>query len=148
MVTLAYFPHNRHGSKQYLILTTLYITVGLKGSERSISESLPSLIDSALSIFIYIPLKIVQIVLLVLKKHFCKLDQIQGWNLCQLEVLDCQEVPWPITATEMKYCIEDCEWPAKNIAYECSINLLTGRTHQVFLCHCHCTLPSLPFLCL
>ncbi|KAL8143834.1 hypothetical protein V2J09_016866 [Rumex salicifolius] len=58
-------------------------------------------------------------------------DEIEGWNLCQLEVLDCKEVPWPNTDTERKHGIEDCGWPVKKIAYECHINLLTGRTHQI-----------------
>lgn len=58
-------------------------------------------------------------------------DFIKGWNLCQLEVLECKEVPWPNAVTEKKYCVEDCGWPSQHIAYECKINLLTGRTHQV-----------------
>ncbi|XP_038894648.1 RNA pseudouridine synthase 6, chloroplastic isoform X4 [Benincasa hispida] len=58
-------------------------------------------------------------------------DCIDGWNLCQLEVLECREVSWPDADIEAKYCIEDCGWPLKKKAYECKINLLTGRTHQV-----------------
>ncbi|XP_023519061.1 RNA pseudouridine synthase 6, chloroplastic-like isoform X1 [Cucurbita pepo subsp. pepo] len=58
-------------------------------------------------------------------------DCIDGWNLCQLEVLECREVSWPVADIEAKYCIEDCGWPSKKKAYECKINLLTGRTHQI-----------------
>uniref|UniRef100_A0A2P2JFQ7 RNA pseudouridine synthase 6ic isoform X2 n=1 Tax=Rhizophora mucronata TaxID=61149 RepID=A0A2P2JFQ7_RHIMU len=58
-------------------------------------------------------------------------DFIEGWHLCQLEVIECKEVPWPNSATEERYCLEDCGWPSKDHAYECKINLLTGRTHQV-----------------
>ncbi|KAK9267502.1 hypothetical protein L1049_009930 [Liquidambar formosana] len=58
-------------------------------------------------------------------------DFIKGWHLCQLEVLECKEVPWPDTAVEEKYYVEDSGWPLKNFAYECKINLLTGRTHQI-----------------
>lgn len=58
-------------------------------------------------------------------------DYIKGWHLCQLEVMECKKVPWPHAATEEKYCVEDCGWPSKDIAYECKIKLLTGRTHQV-----------------
>ncbi|KAG2688244.1 hypothetical protein I3843_09G087100 [Carya illinoinensis] len=58
-------------------------------------------------------------------------DFIKGWNFCQLEVLECKEVPWPNAFIEKQYCIEDCGWPSKDIAYECKINLLTGRTHQI-----------------
>nr|WDA42967.1 RNA pseudouridine synthase 6 [Fagopyrum tataricum] len=58
-------------------------------------------------------------------------DHIEGWLLCQLEVLDCKEVPWPSSVTEEKYSIQDSGWPVKEFAYECSINLLTGRTHQI-----------------
>ncbi|KAL8151198.1 hypothetical protein V2J09_021006 [Rumex salicifolius] len=55
----------------------------------------------------------------------------EGWLLCQLEVLDCKEVPWPSSVTEEQYSIQGCGWPVKEFAYECSINLLTGRTHQI-----------------
>ncbi|KAF8391509.1 hypothetical protein HHK36_023814 [Tetracentron sinense] len=58
-------------------------------------------------------------------------DFIKGWYLCQIEVLDCKEVPWPSSIIEEKYCVDDCGWPSKDVAYECKINLLTGRTHQV-----------------
>lgn len=58
-------------------------------------------------------------------------DFIERWSLCQLEVMECKEVPWPNAVVEEKYCVEDCRWPSKDYAYECKINLLTGRTHQV-----------------
>lgn len=58
-------------------------------------------------------------------------DFVKGWYLCQLEVLECKEVAWPNSVTEDKYRVEDCGWPLKKFAYECKINLLTGRTHQV-----------------
>ncbi|XP_048229999.1 RNA pseudouridine synthase 6, chloroplastic isoform X2 [Ricinus communis] len=56
---------------------------------------------------------------------------VNGWHLCQLEVLECRKVPWPDAAIEEKYSVEDCGWPSKDFAYECKINLLTGRTHQI-----------------
>ncbi|XP_057794925.1 RNA pseudouridine synthase 6, chloroplastic-like isoform X2 [Salvia miltiorrhiza] len=58
-------------------------------------------------------------------------DFISGWALCQLEVLECKKVPWPNDIVEDKHKIEDCGWPTKDFAYECRINLLTGRTHQI-----------------
>ncbi|KVI01079.1 Pseudouridine synthase, catalytic domain-containing protein [Cynara cardunculus var. scolymus] len=58
-------------------------------------------------------------------------DFIKGWNLCQLEVLECRKVPWPNALIEKKFGIEDFNWPSKEFAYECKINLLTGRTHQI-----------------
>ncbi|KAF6175765.1 hypothetical protein GIB67_035892 [Kingdonia uniflora] len=58
-------------------------------------------------------------------------DFSERWHQCQLEVLECKEVPWPNAITEEKYCIDDCGWPSKDVAYECKINLLTGRTHQI-----------------
>ncbi|CAM8929847.1 unnamed protein product [Rhodiola kirilowii] len=58
-------------------------------------------------------------------------DFMKGWLLCQLEVLECKEVPWPHSDIESKYSIEDLGWPSKKYAYECRINLLTGRTHQI-----------------
>lgn len=56
---------------------------------------------------------------------------MEKWLLCKLEILDCKEVPWPDASIREKYQVEDCKWPAKDVAYECTINLLTGRTHQV-----------------
>ncbi|KAH9615575.1 hypothetical protein KSS87_003652 [Heliosperma pusillum] len=56
---------------------------------------------------------------------------MEKWLLCKLEVLDCKEVPWPSSFIRDAYQIEDCGWPAKDVAYECTINLLTGRTHQI-----------------
>ncbi|CAN6458062.1 unnamed protein product [Victoria cruziana] len=56
---------------------------------------------------------------------------VKGWHLCQLEVLECREVPWPNATISAQYCIEDCGWPSKGTAYECKINLLTGKTHQI-----------------
>ncbi|XP_057536739.1 RNA pseudouridine synthase 6, chloroplastic isoform X2 [Amaranthus tricolor] len=58
-------------------------------------------------------------------------EYIDRWLLCQLEVLDCKKVPWPNSLTRERYCIEDCGWPVQNNAYECTVNLLTGRTHQI-----------------
>ncbi|KAE9594666.1 hypothetical protein Lal_00037444 [Lupinus albus] len=58
-------------------------------------------------------------------------DFIKGWHLCQLEVMECRKVPWPTTVIQGKYCVEDCGWPSQDYAYECTINLLTGRTHQI-----------------
>ncbi|KDP20778.1 hypothetical protein JCGZ_21249 [Jatropha curcas] len=56
---------------------------------------------------------------------------MQGWQLCQLEILECKKVPWPDARTMEKYSVEDCGWSSKDYAYECKINLLTGRTHQI-----------------
>ncbi|KAE9452698.1 hypothetical protein C3L33_15402, partial [Rhododendron williamsianum] len=64
-------------------------------------------------------------------KLLCHAEFIKGWPLCQLEVLECKKVPWPNSVTEVKYRVEDCGWPSKDFAYECKINLLTGRTHQI-----------------
>ncbi|OWM83484.1 hypothetical protein CDL15_Pgr012965 [Punica granatum] len=58
-------------------------------------------------------------------------DFVKGWHLCQLEVMECKRVPWPNSIIEEKYNIEDCGWPKKDFAYECKINLLTGKTHQI-----------------
>ncbi|KAG8365410.1 hypothetical protein BUALT_Bualt18G0102000 [Buddleja alternifolia] len=58
-------------------------------------------------------------------------DFINGWYLCQLEVLECRKVPWPNNTIKKKYGVEDCGWPSNDFAYECKINLLTGKTHQI-----------------
>lgn len=60
-----------------------------------------------------------------------KADFIEGWPLCKLEILECKKVPWPNDIIKEKYCIEESQWLSKDYAYECKINLLTGRTHQV-----------------
>ncbi|KAK4258976.1 hypothetical protein QN277_005361 [Acacia crassicarpa] len=58
-------------------------------------------------------------------------DYFERWHLCQLEVMECRKVPWPTTLIQDKFCIEDCGWPSQDYAYECTINLLTGKTHQI-----------------
>nr|XP_043610209.1 RNA pseudouridine synthase 6, chloroplastic-like isoform X2 [Erigeron canadensis] len=58
-------------------------------------------------------------------------DFIKGWNVCELEVLECRKVPWPNALLADKYGFENSNWPNKEFAYECKINLLTGRTHQI-----------------
>jgi hypothetical protein len=58
-------------------------------------------------------------------------DSIERWSLCKLEVMECKEVPWPNSVIEEKHGVEDSGWPSKGCAYECKINLLTGKTHQV-----------------
>ncbi|KMS96730.1 hypothetical protein BVRB_8g200350 [Beta vulgaris subsp. vulgaris] len=66
-----------------------------------------------------------------LAPRILSVEHVKGWQLCQLEVLDCKKVPWPSSTIEEKYQINDCGWPVKNFAYECKIDLLTGRTHQI-----------------
>ncbi|CAK8544659.1 unnamed protein product [Lathyrus sativus] len=58
-------------------------------------------------------------------------DFIKGWHICQLEVLECRKIPWPTIVVQDEYCVEDCGWPSQDYGYECKINLLTGRTHQI-----------------
>ncbi|CAH9116065.1 unnamed protein product [Cuscuta epithymum] len=58
-------------------------------------------------------------------------DFIKGWQMCKLEVLECKKIPWPRSSIEREYNIENGGWPSKEFAYECTINLLTGRTHQI-----------------
>ncbi|KAK4258977.1 hypothetical protein QN277_005362 [Acacia crassicarpa] len=58
-------------------------------------------------------------------------DYMEGWHLCQLEVMECRKVPWPSNVIQDKYCIEECGWPSQDYAYECKINLITGKTHQI-----------------
>lgn len=56
---------------------------------------------------------------------------LPGWARCQLEVVDCKKVSWPGSEVEARYCIQDTGWEAKTFAYECRVQLFTGRTHQV-----------------
>ncbi|RWW88698.1 hypothetical protein BHE74_00002410, partial [Ensete ventricosum] len=67
----------------------------------------------------------------VIRVFFIIVDIIGGWQLCQLEVLECKEVKLPAAKVMETHNVEDCGWPFKKVAYECKINLLTGKTHQV-----------------
>lgn len=58
-----------------------------------------------------------------------------GWGRCELEVLECREVPWPASEVEASYHIQNQGWEAKDVAYECKVQLFTGRTHQVLSCN-------------
>nr|GMC83736.1 RNA pseudouridine synthase 6, chloroplastic isoform X1 [Ipomoea batatas] len=58
-------------------------------------------------------------------------DFVKGWQICKLEVLECKKIPWLKSSIEREYSIENCGWPSKEFAYECKIDLLTGRTHQI-----------------
>lgn len=58
-------------------------------------------------------------------------DFVKGWYLCKLEIIECKRIPWPKREIEETYGVEDCGWPSREFAYECKINLLTGRTHQI-----------------
>ncbi|KAJ3683797.1 hypothetical protein LUZ60_014024 [Juncus effusus] len=53
------------------------------------------------------------------------------WHLCEMEILECKEVLWPNSNLMKLYSVQNCEWPSQKYAYECKINLLTGKTHQV-----------------
>eukprot|EP00250_Pteridium_aquilinum_P010241 c19237_g1_i1 orf=375-1811(-) len=56
---------------------------------------------------------------------------LPGWVRCQLEVLECKETPWPASEVEASYRVQNLGWEAKSVAYECKVQLFTGRTHQV-----------------
>ncbi|MCO5579362.1 hypothetical protein L7F22_033217 [Adiantum nelumboides] len=56
---------------------------------------------------------------------------LPGWAKCELEVLECKEVPWPAPEVEARYRVQNLGWKAHSVAYECKVQLLTGRTHQV-----------------
>ncbi|GAQ80342.1 hypothetical protein KFL_000520130 [Klebsormidium nitens] len=53
-----------------------------------------------------------------------------GWLPCELEILAVDEVPWP-TGAVGSLRMEDGGWPPQATAYECTVRLITGRTHQV-----------------
>jgi len=48
-----------------------------------------------------------------------------------MEILDCKKVPWPSSSIRKVDSVNDCGWPQQEAAYECKINLLTGKTHQI-----------------
>ncbi|KAH7434755.1 hypothetical protein KP509_06G033200 [Ceratopteris richardii] len=56
---------------------------------------------------------------------------VAGWIKCELEVIECKEVPWPSAKVEASNRIQNMGWEAKSVAYECKVKLLTGRTHQI-----------------
>ncbi|VFQ89577.1 unnamed protein product [Cuscuta campestris] len=51
--------------------------------------------------------------------------------MCKLEVLECKKIPWPRSSIEREYGIYDCGAHSKDFAFECKVNLVTGRTHQI-----------------
>lgn len=53
-----------------------------------------------------------------------------GWLPCELEILAVEEVQWP-TEVVGSLRLEDGGWPRQPEAYECTVRLITGRTHQV-----------------
>ncbi|KAG6546097.1 hypothetical protein Mapa_012503 [Marchantia paleacea] len=55
----------------------------------------------------------------------------EGWALCQMEILSCKQVPWPSPLTMKKLGVKNCGWKVQDYAYELTLQLLTGRTHQV-----------------
>ncbi|KAG6543561.1 hypothetical protein Mapa_015055 [Marchantia paleacea] len=55
------------------------------------------------------------------------------WQRCEMEVISCKEVPWPSPSTMKKYGVKSCGWKEQPYAYEITLELLTGRTHQVRL---------------
>jgi 23S rRNA-/tRNA-specific pseudouridylate synthase len=48
-----------------------------------------------------------------------------------MEILDCKKVPWPSSLIRKVHKVDNCGWPQQEAAYECKINLLTGKTHQI-----------------
>ncbi|KAF6999632.1 hypothetical protein CFC21_015631 [Triticum aestivum] len=58
-------------------------------------------------------------------------DHIERWHLCQMEILDCKKVPWPKPLITKVHKVDNCGWPKQEAAYECKINLMTGKTHQI-----------------
>ncbi|CAM6106761.1 unnamed protein product [Calypogeia fissa] len=73
--------------------------------------------------------------------HFMRYDRLpprlvskeahDGWQICQMEIFSCKLVPWPSPSTMGRVGIKDCGWKTQSHAYECTLRLLTGRTHQV-----------------
>ncbi|KAI8008732.1 ATPase ARSA1 [Camellia lanceoleosa] len=109
--------------------------VGMKSAGNELVSTIGSSVELGIASQIQMPLN----------HHFYGVcfapDFSKGWHLCQLEVLDCKKVAWSNSVTEEKYCVQDCGWPLKEFAYECKINLLTGRTHQwvtqcTYCCNC------------
>jgi hypothetical protein len=48
-----------------------------------------------------------------------------------MEILECKKVPWPKPLITKVHKVDNCGWPKQEAAYECKINLMTGKTHQV-----------------
>ncbi|KAL2613481.1 hypothetical protein R1flu_025173 [Riccia fluitans] len=55
----------------------------------------------------------------------------EGWALCEMEVKSCKQVEWPSQSTMKKIGIKSSGWKVQDYAYELTIQLLTGRTHQI-----------------
>jgi len=63
-------------------------------------------------------------------------DQHPNWSNCELQILSCKQVKWPSSLVETQYRVAQCGWESREHAYECSVRLLTGRTHQVMFPLC------------
>jgi len=57
--------------------------------------------------------------------------QHPDWSNCELKILGCKQVKWPSALIETQYRVAQCGWESREHAYECSVRLLTGRTHQI-----------------
>ena len=61
-------------------------------------------------------------------------DEREGWFRCELKVMSCRKVPYPSLQSAQKGGVSDLgNWgeEPQEFAYECTIRLMTGRTHQV-----------------
>ncbi|KAL3680192.1 hypothetical protein R1sor_023148 [Riccia sorocarpa] len=67
----------------------------------------------------------------------------EKWQRCEMDILSCKELPWPSVSTMKKYGVNNCGWKEQPHAYELTLELLTGRTHQVRL---QCAAAGAPLL--
>ncbi|CAI5974569.1 unnamed protein product [Closterium sp. NIES-65] len=58
-------------------------------------------------------------------------EAMPGWQRCELVIRRVEEVPWPADSVLAAADVDCSYWPAADVAYECLVELITGRTHQL-----------------
>ncbi|CAI5511893.1 unnamed protein product [Closterium sp. Naga37s-1] len=58
-------------------------------------------------------------------------EAMPGWQRCELVIRRVEEVPWPADSALASADVDCSYWPAADVAYECLVELITGRTHQL-----------------
>ncbi|CAI5478434.1 unnamed protein product [Closterium sp. Yama58-4] len=58
-------------------------------------------------------------------------EAMPGWQPCELVIRRVEEVAWPADSALAAADVDCSYWPAADVAYECLVELITGRTHQL-----------------
>ncbi|CAI7858236.1 unnamed protein product, partial [Closterium sp. NIES-53] len=58
-------------------------------------------------------------------------EAMPDWQRCELVIRRVEVVPWPADSALAAADVDCSYWPAADVAYECLVELITGRTHQL-----------------